>query len=66
MVRLLERGDIPSNKVGTHRRVRAEDLATYHLHRDEGRSAALAAMIDQAEANGGYDVPATFGPRRRG
>jgi len=66
MVRLLERGDIPSNKVGTHRRVRAEDLAIYRQSRDEGRSTALAAMVDQAQVNGGYDTPATFGPRRGG
>jgi excisionase family DNA binding protein len=65
MVRLLERGDIPSTKVGTHRRVRAEDLAIYRQRRDEGRSAALANMADEAQASGGYDAPATPGPRRR-
>ena len=66
MVRLLERGDVASTKVGTHRRVRAEDLVNYRQRRDEGRAAALANMADQAEALGGYDEPATFGPRRRG
>jgi excisionase family DNA binding protein len=65
MVRLLERGDLPSTKVGAHRRVRAGDLATYRERRDEGRRAALAAMADQAQASGGYDAPATPGPRRR-
>jgi excisionase family DNA binding protein len=66
MVRLLERGDIASTKVGTHRRVRAADLAVYRRRRDEGREAALAEMADQAQAIGGYDAPATFGPRRGG
>lgn len=66
MVRLLERGDIASTKVGTHRRVRAEDLANYRQRRDDGRAAALADMADQAQETGGYDEPATFGPRRRG
>jgi excisionase family DNA binding protein len=66
MVRLLERGDIASTKVGTHRRVRAEDLAIYLQRRDEGRGAALADMADQAQASGGYDAVATLGPRRRG
>jgi excisionase family DNA binding protein len=65
MVRLLERGDIASTKIGTHRRVRAEDLAIYRQRRDEGRSAALANMPDQAQASGGYDALATPGPRRR-
>jgi excisionase family DNA binding protein len=64
MVRLLERGDIASTKVGTHRRVRAGDLAAYRRRRDEGRATALSAMADQAQATGGYDQPATFGPRR--
>jgi excisionase family DNA binding protein len=65
MVRLLERGDLPSTKVGTHRRVRTEDLVAYRERRDVGRRAALATMADQAQANGGYDAPATPGPRRR-
>ncbi len=66
MVRLLERGDIASTKVGTHRRVRADDLAHYRHQRDEGRAAALAEMADEAQAAGGYDAPAAFGPRRGG
>lgn len=65
MVRLLERGDIASTKVGTHRRVRAGDLASYRERRDEGRSRTLAEMADQAQANGGYETAAMFGPRRR-
>ena len=64
VVRLLERGDIPSTKVGTHRRVRAADVALYRERRDKGRRAALAAITDQAELDGGYDTEATFGPRR--
>jgi excisionase family DNA binding protein len=64
MVRLLERGDIASTKVGTHRRIRAEDLANYRQRRDKGRATALADMADQAQLAGGYDAPANFGPRR--
>jgi excisionase family DNA binding protein len=65
MVRLLDRGEIAATKSGTHRRVRAEDVEIYRRRRDEGRAAALAAMADQAQAAGGYDEPAAFGPRRR-
>jgi excisionase family DNA binding protein len=66
VVRLLERGDIASTKVGTHRRVRAEDLASYRQRRNQGRREALAEMADQAQKDGGYDEPAMFGPHRRG
>jgi excisionase family DNA binding protein len=66
LVRLLERGDIPSTKVGAHRRVRAADLVRYCERRDEGRRAALAEMADQGQAGGAYDAPPAFGPRRRG
>jgi excisionase family DNA binding protein len=65
MVRLLERGDIASTKVGTHRRVRVEDLTIYRQRRDECRSIALGELADQAQASGGYDTPVGFGPRRR-
>jgi excisionase family DNA binding protein len=65
LVRLLERGDIPSAKIGKHRRVRAGDLAAYCLRRDEGRRAALAAITEQAQLDGGYETPAQFGPRRK-
>jgi len=41
-----------------------EDVANYRRRRDEGRAAALADMTDQSRAMGGYDEPATFGPRR--
>jgi excisionase family DNA binding protein len=64
MVRLLDRGDIASTKAGTHRRVRAEDVASYRRRRDEGRATALVAMADQAQAAGGYDEPVAFGPPR--
>ena len=66
LVRLLDRGDIPSAKVGTHRRVRAADLVAYRGQRDARRSTALAEMADQAQLNGGYDAPISFGPQRRG
>jgi excisionase family DNA binding protein len=62
---VLERGDIASVKVGTHRRVRAQDLAAFRQRRDIGRRAALDALADQAQASGGYDAPAAPGPRRQ-
>jgi len=65
MVRLLDRGDIPSFKVGSHRRVNAEDLAAYRASRDRERRSALATLTSDAQAAGGYDAPVKFGPRRQ-
>ena len=64
MVRLLDQGDLPSTRIGTHRRVKASDLVAYRQHRDKGRLAALDELAEQAQASGGYDAPAQFGPRR--
>lgn len=45
LVRLLERGEIPFEYVGRHRRIRAEDLLAYMRHRDEERSRVLDELI---------------------
>jgi len=66
MVRLIDRGDIPSSKVGAHRRVKAADLAEYRARRDRGRRSALDALAADAEVDGAYGVPIQFGPRRNG
>lgn len=46
LVKLLDTGEIPSWKVGTHRRLRLSDLQTYQQHRDETRQVALQALAD--------------------
>jgi excisionase family DNA binding protein len=43
-IKLLETKEIPYHQVGTHRRVRAEDVFTYKRHRDEKRKATLRAL----------------------
>lgn len=65
LVRLIDRGDLPSHKVGAHRRVRAEDLAVYRHRRDQARREALEVLAADAQDAGGYDAPMSFGPRRR-
>ncbi len=55
LVRLLDEGQIPSRKVGTHRRVRARDVQVWKERTDRARLRALAELQAQAqELNMGY------------
>jgi excisionase family DNA binding protein len=44
LISLLERGDIPHDLVGRHRRIKANDLFDYKRSRDEKRAAALSEL----------------------
>lgn len=46
LIGLLERGEIRHEKVGRHRRIRAEDLFSYKSRRDEKREQALADLAE--------------------
>lgn len=55
LVKLLDRGDIPSHKVGSHRRVQTADLLAYRAKRDATRHAQLDELARiSAELPGGY------------
>lgn len=55
LVDLLEKGEIPHRKVGSHRRVLFEDAAAYKRQIDENRLETLEKLAAQAqELNMGY------------
>lgn len=55
LVRLIESGEIPFRKVGTHRRVRYEDVMKYKKGMDEAREKVLDELAKQAQELGmGY------------
>lgn len=57
LVRLLDQGAMPFHRVGTHRRVRFEDLMAYKTQRDAQREQKLNDLYQLTHAFGGYDDP---------
>jgi excisionase family DNA binding protein len=55
LVKMLEAGEIPFEKVGTHRRIRFGDVMSYARSRSERRRAALSEWTAEVEAAGLYD-----------
>jgi len=56
LVRLIDRGEIAAEKVGTHRRVRANDIEVFKTARDFKRQAALDRLTALSEDLGGHDL----------
>lgn len=56
VVKMLEKGDIPFNKVGTHRRIKLSDIISYDKMSSEQRSENLDFLAQQAQnLNLGYE-----------
>jgi excisionase family DNA binding protein len=55
LIKLLDQGAIPHHKVGTHRRIRIEDLFAYGKQRDTTRREKLDELTQiSEELSGGY------------
>jgi excisionase family DNA binding protein len=54
LTRLIDRGDLPSIRVGTHRRVVAKDVAAFKNRRDAKRDRDLDELTALSEQLGGY------------
>ena len=57
IVRLLDKGEIPSEKVGRHRRVTFGDLMAYKVRKVAERRQALENLIRESEELNLYDGP---------
>jgi excisionase family DNA binding protein len=55
LVGLLDKGELPYHRVGTHRRVRLKDAMAYRKQRDQKRHAAVNQMAKDAVESGHYD-----------
>jgi excisionase family DNA binding protein len=55
LVKLLDRGEIPSHRVGTHRRLNVEDVLAYREQRAARRREQLRKLTELSEqVEGGY------------
>ncbi|WP_244564594.1 helix-turn-helix domain-containing protein [Rhizobium sullae] len=56
LVRLVDTGELPAEKVGSHRRLRAADVAALKTTRDAKRASALDRLASLSEDVGGYEL----------
>jgi len=49
LIKLLDAGQLPSHRVGTHRRIRIDDVLAYQGRRDQTRKTALDELARTSE-----------------
>lgn len=59
LVDLLEGGQIPHHKVGSHRRIFFQDLRAYSAKRDLARRNMMDELFDRVNDSGKYDTSYT-------
>ena len=59
LVKLLEGGEIPFHRVGSHRRVTFKDLRTYEKRRDADRRKSLGGLFSKLQQEGYYETDYT-------
>jgi excisionase family DNA binding protein len=55
LIKLLERGELEYTMVGTHRRIKLEDLVVYRDQRDAERRSLLGEITRESQELGLYD-----------
>jgi excisionase family DNA binding protein len=55
LVRLLDDGEIPFTRTGTHRRIRFSDVVEYKQKSDRERLDSLDELARLSQEYGGYD-----------
>ena len=50
LIKLLESGELPYRKVGTHRRIRMEDVMDYKEAIDQEREEVLTQLVEEAQS----------------
>ena len=56
VVDLINKGELKCTKIGTHRRIKLDDLLAFIEEEDKERNAAMASLIAHTEEIGGYDL----------
>lgn len=64
VVSLMDAGVIPGRKVGTHRRIKLQDVLAYIEEEDKQRDEAMTKLVEHTEEFGGYDQDEKIKNRR--
>jgi len=64
LIQLLDEGELPYTKTGTHRRIRLDDVLAYRKQRDAKRREALRLLTEEGQATGNYFK--TYGDEQSG